>query len=306
MVALRKRVTDRLTMAEFLVWDSGDRSGRRWQLRDGMPEAMAPATRGAWCHPVRIGRLIGNHLLAAGDRCRVISEPGIMPRVRAAENVRIPDLAVTCTPPSAERLVAGTGPGDRDSLPSNAEETWENVWAYTTIPSVAEILVISSTAVEAELLRRDADGNWPAGRDSARSRRHAAPRQHRPVAFLSPRPTAPAASTDPRPFFVALARNRQPSPQPSRPSPPSRPPPTMAAPPTTAVPAVTAGPTVTAGLHRHGRPPTSWPASDVMAGLVPAINPSPSPPDLLPSEKLPRFRVVGGRDGSYSPHRGNS
>lgn len=45
--------------------------------------------------------------------------------------------------------------------PSNTEQTWENVWAYTTIPSVTEILVISSPAIAAELLRRNSDGSWP-------------------------------------------------------------------------------------------------------------------------------------------------
>ena len=36
-----------------------------------------------------------------------------------------------------------------------------NVWAYTTIPSVREILWLRSSRIEAELLRRDLDGNWP-------------------------------------------------------------------------------------------------------------------------------------------------
>ena len=46
--------------------------------------------------------------------------------------------------------------------PGNASDTWDNVWSYTTIPSVREIVVVHSTRVFAELLRRDADGNWPA------------------------------------------------------------------------------------------------------------------------------------------------
>ncbi len=46
-------------------------------------------------------------------------------------------------------------------LPSNAAQTRANVWAYTTIPSVREILVVESSAIRAELLRRLADGNWP-------------------------------------------------------------------------------------------------------------------------------------------------
>ena len=148
MVALRKRVSDRLTTAEFLVWDSGDRSGRRWQLRDGTPEAMAPATEAHGAIQSELAALIRNHLLASGDRCRVITEPGIVPRVRAAENVRIPDLAVTCSRPGGDRLLAEPVLVIEILSPSNAEETWENVWAYTTIPSVTEILVVSSTAIE--------------------------------------------------------------------------------------------------------------------------------------------------------------
>ena len=45
--------------------------------------------------------------------------------------------------------------------PSNEVETWAGVWAYTTIPSVTEILIVSSTKAEAELLRRNPDGSWP-------------------------------------------------------------------------------------------------------------------------------------------------
>ena len=45
--------------------------------------------------------------------------------------------------------------------PSNANETWENVMAYATLPSVREILVVHSTRTLAEVLRRDTDGNWP-------------------------------------------------------------------------------------------------------------------------------------------------
>ncbi len=46
-------------------------------------------------------------------------------------------------------------------FPSNEVETWANIWAYTTIPSVVEILIASGTKVEAEVLRRRDDGSWP-------------------------------------------------------------------------------------------------------------------------------------------------
>jgi len=45
--------------------------------------------------------------------------------------------------------------------PSNQPETWSNVWAYTSIPSVRELLVLHTSRVAAEVLRRTADGSWP-------------------------------------------------------------------------------------------------------------------------------------------------
>jgi Uma2 family endonuclease len=45
--------------------------------------------------------------------------------------------------------------------PSNRPETWANVWTYTTIPSATEILIVSSTKIAADLLRRDTTGGWP-------------------------------------------------------------------------------------------------------------------------------------------------
>ena len=46
--------------------------------------------------------------------------------------------------------------------PSNEPETRANVWAYATIPSVREILLVRSTHIAAELIRREAGGGWPA------------------------------------------------------------------------------------------------------------------------------------------------
>ena len=45
--------------------------------------------------------------------------------------------------------------------PSNQAETWANVWTYTTIPSVKEILVLKTATIGAEFLRRNEDGTWP-------------------------------------------------------------------------------------------------------------------------------------------------
>ena len=146
--------------AEFLAWDAPGNG--RWQLVDGEPQAMAPASRTHGVIQAEMIRLIGNHLDDKGGSCTVVDAAGVVPRVRSDSNVRIPDIAVTCTEAQVEELTIGEPVLLIEILsPSNRSETWINVWAYTTIPSVKEILVIDSVRIRAELLRRDAQGNWP-------------------------------------------------------------------------------------------------------------------------------------------------
>jgi Uma2 family endonuclease len=45
--------------------------------------------------------------------------------------------------------------------PGYEAKTRSNIWTYTTIPSVQEILAVHSTRMEIEMLRRAADGDWP-------------------------------------------------------------------------------------------------------------------------------------------------
>jgi Uma2 family endonuclease len=161
MVALQKRIPARMTVDEFLVWDADDLTGRRWQLMDGEPVLMAPAAEQHGAIQNELGRLLANHLAERASPCRVITAPGIVPRVRANENFRVPDLGVTCAPPSREVMVLEPVLLIEILSPSNEPETRANVWTYTTIPSVQEILLVRSTRVEAELLRRGSDGTWP-------------------------------------------------------------------------------------------------------------------------------------------------
>jgi Uma2 family endonuclease len=150
-----------MTLTEFLSWDPLDPSGRRWQLVDGEPVAMAPGSETHAALQGEIGRLIGNHLIERGGACRLLSQPGIVPRIRSDRNFRIPDLAVTCSPPALGLMVPEPVLLIEILSPSNEAETRANIWAYTTIPSVREILAVHSTRIEAELLCRNADGNWP-------------------------------------------------------------------------------------------------------------------------------------------------
>jgi Uma2 family endonuclease len=76
-------------------------------------------------------------------------------------NERIPDLGITCGPLLPAKILMDPLILIEILSPSNEAKTRANVWAYTSIPSVQEILILSGTKVEAELLCRSSDGNWP-------------------------------------------------------------------------------------------------------------------------------------------------
>jgi Uma2 family endonuclease len=150
-----------MTVAEFLDWDSGDLSGARWQLRDGEPETMAPASDPHGSIQARLAQLLGVHLDARGGECRVVVAPGVIPALRSEENCLVPDLGVTCAPPAGARLMHEPVVLIEILSPTNVSKTRANVRGYMAIPTVAEIVVLRSTSVAAEVLRRQPDGTWP-------------------------------------------------------------------------------------------------------------------------------------------------
>jgi Uma2 family endonuclease len=159
MVALPKYAPSRMTVAELLDW-AGDGTSTRYELVDGELRAMAPASITHGIIQANIARLLGDHLL--DTPCHVVVAPGVVPRARAHQNMRIPDLAVTCEPDEqGQRSLPEPILIIEILSPSNETETRENVWAYLTIPSVRHILMVRSTEVAAELLTRQADGSWP-------------------------------------------------------------------------------------------------------------------------------------------------
>jgi Uma2 family endonuclease len=154
------KIPVRMTVAEFLAWNPPGEE--LWQLVDGEPQAMAPASRTHGALQNELGHLLADHLARRASPCSVITMPGVMPHVQSDTNMRVPDLAVTCSGYEAEEA-ALTDPVLLIEIlsPSNQAETWANVWAYTTIPSVSEILVVRTATIGAELLRRLPDGTWP-------------------------------------------------------------------------------------------------------------------------------------------------
>lgn len=151
-----------MTVAEFLDWNPDDGSGALWQLRDGEPEMMAPASDRHGSIQAELTRLLINHLDSRGGPCRVVIAPGVVPRLRSNENCLVPDIGITCTPPSGAHMLSDPVVLIEILSPSNEPQTSANVWAYSTIPSVAEIVVLRTSSILAELLRRQSDGSWPA------------------------------------------------------------------------------------------------------------------------------------------------
>jgi Uma2 family endonuclease len=159
--ALRK-LPRTMTVAEFLDWP-GDGSGRTFQLVDGELRAMSPGSATHGTIQSNLCCLIRNALVASGSGCRIVTEPGVITHIRSHLNMRVPDLGITATADAPGQQALPVPIALIEILsPSNASDTWDNVWAYTTIPSVREIAVVHSTRVLAELLRRGADGHWPA------------------------------------------------------------------------------------------------------------------------------------------------
>lgn len=161
MSAVLKQPPEHMTVADFVQWDSGDWSGRRWQLVDGVAVAMTPARDAHGSIQAEIARVLGNHLVDRRAPCRVVTEGGVIPRAGAAENFRIPDIAVTCAPPGDAVAVPEPVVLMEILAPGNVAETRANIWAFTTTPSVLEIVLLHSGRIEAEVLRRLPDGTWP-------------------------------------------------------------------------------------------------------------------------------------------------
>jgi Uma2 family endonuclease len=145
-----------MTVAEFLDWPTPDGSDR-WELVDGVPVAMAPASdRHAMIH-AETARLLGNHLVENRPDCRVLIEPGVQ---ADEQNLRIPDVVVNCGPIDPTARLSAPLLIVEILSPSNWRRTWDNVLRYTATPSLAEVLVLHQSRVMAEVMRRDADGGW--------------------------------------------------------------------------------------------------------------------------------------------------
>ena len=160
MTAQPKLPLPTMTLDEFLAWDGGGHAGKL-ELVEGQVRAMAPASPTHGFIQNSLGVSLTNHLRGAGSRCRVATEPPVVPPFRQKRNARAPDLAVTCAPVSDSKVFDDPILIMEIMSPSNEDETWDSIQSLSGLASLKEIVVVQSTFVEVQVYTRKASGAWP-------------------------------------------------------------------------------------------------------------------------------------------------
>lgn len=142
-----------MTVDEFLHWEDG--TDRRFELIHGQPVMMAPPAPLHGALAMRMGRALGNRLQPP---CEVLGEAGIL-LPWSGRNFYVADLAVSCTPlgnelwcPDPVLIVEVLSPS------TEALDRTVKLRAYRRLPSVQDILLVSSVEVAVEHYARAGDG----------------------------------------------------------------------------------------------------------------------------------------------------
>lgn len=160
MTAANARLPRTMTAAEFLDWD-GDGHQGKLELVNGEVVAMSPSSGTHAVIQANLAGLIWQHLRSKKMPCRVGTEAPVVPRFHSNRNVRAPDLAVTCAPPGRDKTFPDPVLIIEVLSPGNQRETWESIWACSTLPSLQEVIVVDSERVHIQVFQRSAEGEWP-------------------------------------------------------------------------------------------------------------------------------------------------
>ncbi len=152
--------TPHMTADQFLDWDGGGHLGKL-ELVNGEVRAMSPASGTHALIQANLAGLIWNHIREKKLPCRVGTEAPVQPQLHANDNVRAPDLAVTCLPSTDTKIFPPPALIIEVLSPSNLKDTWNSIYAMATIPALAEIVVVDSESIKVEVFQRGADGTWP-------------------------------------------------------------------------------------------------------------------------------------------------
>ncbi len=158
-MAMRSAAARRLTVEEFLTWESG--GDTRYELIGGVPVAMAP--------PSRAHRLIATNLtLAVGGAlsrrpgCTVEQEAGVGAVHDATGTLYQADLAVTCTPhrPGQQAIPDPILIVEILSPSTERHDRRTKLPDYRALPSVQEIVLIDQAQPFVEIHRRAGEDQW--------------------------------------------------------------------------------------------------------------------------------------------------
>jgi Uma2 family endonuclease len=152
--------TPHMTADQFMDWDGGGHVGKL-ELVNGEVRAMSPASSAHSFIQANLAMLIGTHLKKKKLPCRVGTEAPVQPQLHANDNIRAPDLAVTCQPPSKSKVFPAPVLIIEILSPSNRKETWESIHTMASISTLKEIAVVESEKMRVEVFRRGEDGAWP-------------------------------------------------------------------------------------------------------------------------------------------------
>lgn len=152
-----RRIDLRMTLDEYLATD--DRRETMCELYDGRLYAMAPASGPHGRIAQNAGNLI-DRLVSDRPPCRAIQNAGIRIDV-ADDSVFIPDVVMTCEPPSLDHLVEAPSLVVEVLSPSTKGfDKHQKLPGYSALSSVMEIWMIDARRRAVQVWRRQDDG-WP-------------------------------------------------------------------------------------------------------------------------------------------------
>jgi Uma2 family endonuclease len=142
-----------LSVDEFLAWDDG--TDRRYQLLRGSVTMMAPPQA---VHGALVVRLAGQLSARLPRSCSAVTEAGIRPPHRTDTYYQA-DLAVTCRPLESGEVYLREPVLVVEVLSPSTEATDRllKLDDYRLIPSIADILFVSSLRCQVEHWQRQGD-----------------------------------------------------------------------------------------------------------------------------------------------------
>jgi Uma2 family endonuclease len=140
-----------MSLAEFLEWNDG--TDTRYELVGGRPVAMAPPSA---AHAVIVANLTVALRAGLKPPCYVATEAGVLPR-EGRDSYYHADLVLSCSPleqrsqwlPEPVLIVEVLSPSTAQ------HDRGTKLVDYREIPSVQEILLVSSEARRVEIWRRE-------------------------------------------------------------------------------------------------------------------------------------------------------